>query len=260
MGGDARAATRDAKELAARRDEDRRRLRRDAELLTQFRDGDCVKMPVPGSATGTTQTVRAKMEPVLVLDEERYGPSPVTVARPVIRVKSPHVRGGEMVFTRIDPKNVDTSMIVHVRPGWNDLYAYLTGEASQAQAPNAVRGVNKENPAHRPRRPKCKAFVCTMSERQYAHEMWRLLDPRGALLPLNDVHALHKRIVCVEHGRGEKKSLAHATRGATHVPELSVIVDDRTNVWERRAQKNICLLYTSPSPRDGLLSRMPSSA
>ena len=26
------------------------------------------------------------------------------------------------------------------------------------------------------------------------------------------------------------------------------------------ADKKICLLYTSPSPRDGLLSRMPSSA
>ena len=25
-------------------------------------------------------------------------------------------------------------------------------------------------------------------------------------------------------------------------------------------ERNICLLYTSPSPRDGLLSRMPSSA
>ena len=25
-------------------------------------------------------------------------------------------------------------------------------------------------------------------------------------------------------------------------------------------QPNVCLLYTSPSPRDGLLSRMPSSA
>ena len=25
-------------------------------------------------------------------------------------------------------------------------------------------------------------------------------------------------------------------------------------------RNNICLLYTSPSPRDGLLSRMPSSA
>ena len=33
--------------------------------------------------------------------------------------------------------------------------------------------------------------------------------------------------------------------------------------WEyilRCKQDNICLLYTSPSPRDGLLSRMPSSA
>ena len=28
-------------------------------------------------------------------------------------------------------------------------------------------------------------------------------------------------------------------------------------VWD---QNNVCLLYTSPSPRDGLLSRMPSSA
>ena len=27
-----------------------------------------------------------------------------------------------------------------------------------------------------------------------------------------------------------------------------------------REQSNNCLLYTSPSPRDGLLSRMPSSA
>ena len=27
-----------------------------------------------------------------------------------------------------------------------------------------------------------------------------------------------------------------------------------------RAERGTCLLYTSPSPRDGLLSRMPSSA
>ena len=29
---------------------------------------------------------------------------------------------------------------------------------------------------------------------------------------------------------------------------------------EKPVQGKICLLYTSPSPRDGLLSRMPSSA
>ena len=33
------------------------------------------------------------------------------------------------------------------------------------------------------------------------------------------------------------------------------------NIIEQMLQKGIvCLLYTSPSPRDGLLSRMPSSA
>ena len=34
-------------------------------------------------------------------------------------------------------------------------------------------------------------------------------------------------------------------------------------IWGKQAQiaaDYVCLLYTSPSPRDGLLSRMPSSA
>ena len=30
--------------------------------------------------------------------------------------------------------------------------------------------------------------------------------------------------------------------------------------WYASCQACLCLLYTSPSPRDGLLSRMPSSA
>ena len=30
--------------------------------------------------------------------------------------------------------------------------------------------------------------------------------------------------------------------------------------WLLAIERNVCLLYTSPSPRDGLLSRMPSSA
>ena len=31
-------------------------------------------------------------------------------------------------------------------------------------------------------------------------------------------------------------------------------------VWDIKGTEYVCLLYTSPSPRDGLLSRMPSSA
>ena len=34
----------------------------------------------------------------------------------------------------------------------------------------------------------------------------------------------------------------------------------RDSLWSNTHQLQSCLLYTSPSPRDGLLSRMPSSA
>ena len=36
--------------------------------------------------------------------------------------------------------------------------------------------------------------------------------------------------------------------------------DEELECIERLIEANVCLLYTSPSPRDGLLSRMPSSA
>ena len=49
--------------------------------------------------------------------------------------------------------------------------------------------------------------------------------------------------------------------------EKKIWKDDKTsddwkkiNLEEIQTRMNGCLLYTSPSPRDGLLSRMPSSA
>ena len=43
------------------------------------------------------------------------------------------------------------------------------------------------------------------------------------------------------------------------VPRLIIKYEDL--VYKKKlVLDNICLLYTSPSPRDGLLSRMPSSA
>ena len=58
-------------------------------------------------------------------------------------------------------------------------------------------------------------------------------------------------ILLVKEGRGEvaRLHLQRVENGAGHfylAPEKSLI--------------EVCLLYTSPSPRDGLLSRMPSSA
>ena len=42
-------------------------------------------------------------------------------------------------------------------------------------------------------------------------------------------------------------------------PKLKVVVVEDRPI-ETKAQPKACLLYTSPSPRDATLSRMPSSA
>ena len=45
------------------------------------------------------------------------------------------------------------------------------------------------------------------------------------------------------------------------IDSINMILGDRANKeLVRYGTDKACLLYTSPSPRDGLLSRMPSSA
>ena len=50
------------------------------------------------------------------------------------------------------------------------------------------------------------------------------------------------------------------SRGAVLVNNYLVESQQRTQVSTINAIRNGCLLYTSPSPRDATLSRMPSSA
>ena len=48
-----------------------------------------------------------------------------------------------------------------------------------------------------------------------------------------------------------------------YVFERAAIIKKRFKNYEKYTplvDRTLCLLYTSPSPRDGLLSRMPSSA
>jgi len=74
-------------------------------------------------------------------------------------------------------QNRDTSVLVRLRPAWEDLRSYLTAKG----------------------RKRFEVFVCTMAERDYALEMWRLLDPEAHLI---NSKQLLNRVVCVKSGKG----------------------------------------------------------
>ena len=62
--------------------------------------------------------------------------------------------------------------------------------------------------------------------------------------------------------RDKNGTLATISHDMTESTEIVIaITDTDAKIWYRTADgAQACLLYTSPSPRDGLLSRMPSSA
>jgi len=70
----------------------------------------------------------------------------------------------------------DTSVFVKLRPAWEELRSYLTAKG----------------------RKRFEVYVCTMAERDYALEMWRLLDPEGNLI---SPQQLSERINCVKSGK-----------------------------------------------------------
>ncbi|KAL0328836.1 UNVERIFIED_CONTAM: RNA polymerase II C-terminal domain phosphatase-like 1 [Sesamum calycinum] len=106
----------------------------------------------------------------------------------------------------------DTSVLVRLRPAWEDLKAYLTAKG----------------------RKRFEVFVCTMAERDYALEMWRLLDPESSLINPRD---LLDRIVCVKSG--SRKSLFNVFQDGNCHPKMALVIDDRLKVWDEKDQPRV---------------------
>uniref|UniRef100_A0A1J3JHL1 protein-serine/threonine phosphatase n=1 Tax=Noccaea caerulescens TaxID=107243 RepID=A0A1J3JHL1_NOCCA len=129
------------------------------------------------------------------------------VYRPVIRLPEKNT-----VLTRINPEIRDTSVLVKLRPAWEELRSYLTAKT----------------------RKRFEVYVCTMAERDYALEMWRLLDPEAHLISLKE---LRDRIVCVKSDA--KKSLLNVFNGGICHPKMAMVIDDRIKVWEDKDQPRV---------------------
>ncbi|XP_059659244.1 RNA polymerase II C-terminal domain phosphatase-like 1 [Cornus florida] len=129
------------------------------------------------------------------------------IVRPVIRLQDRNI-----ILTRINPLIRDTSVLVRLRPAWEDLRSYLT-----------ARG-----------RKRFEVYVCTMAERDYALEMWRLLDPDSNLI---NSKALLDRIVCVK--AGSRKSLFNVFQDGICHPKMALVIDDRLKVWDEKDQPRV---------------------
>ena len=78
------------------------------------------------------------------------------------------------------------------------------------------------------------------SRKEYFLSIGRLVEEKGFDLLIDAWKEINDRLIIIGDGP-LKKAL-------------------QTQIKKTNQEDKICLLYTSPSPRDGLLSRMPSSA
>ncbi|KAI3805755.1 hypothetical protein L1987_21640 [Smallanthus sonchifolius] len=166
----------------------------DRALLKQYAENDAV------TDNGLTYDVKLEEVPVNAVGNER-------VIRPVIRLPDKNI-----VLTRINPEIRDTSVLVRLRPAWEDLRSYLIAKG----------------------RKRFEVYICTMAERDYALEMWRLLDPGTHLISPKQ---LLNRVVCVKSGA--RKSLLNVFQDRNCHPRMAMVIDDRLKVWEEKDQPRV---------------------
>ncbi|KAJ1417623.1 HAD-like superfamily [Sesbania bispinosa] len=166
----------------------------DKSILKQYAENDQVV------DNGKVIKVQSEIVPAL---SDSHQP----IVRPLIRLQEKNI-----ILTRINPQIRDTSVLVRLRPAWEDLRSYLT-----------ARG-----------RKRFEVYVCTMAERDYALEMWRLLDPDSNLINSKE---LLGRIVCVKSGL--KKSLFNVFQDGLCHPKMALVIDDRLKVWDEKDQARV---------------------
>ncbi|CAK7350626.1 unnamed protein product [Dovyalis caffra] len=171
-----------------------KRYQDDKNILKQYVENDQV--------VENGKVIKTQSEVVSALSDNHQ-----PMVRPLIRLQEKNI-----ILTRINPQIRDTSVLVRLRPAWEDLRSYLI-----------ARG-----------RKRFEVYVCTMAERDYALEMWRLLDPDSNLINSKE---LLNRIVCVKSGL--RKSLFNVFQDGICHPKMALVIDDRLKVWDEKDQSRV---------------------
>ncbi|KAF3322863.1 RNA polymerase II C-terminal domain phosphatase-like 1 isoform X3 [Carex littledalei] len=176
------------------------RYRQDLLILEQYAEDDQVV------DNGNIYKVQSEVVPSLQ--------GHLSKIRPVIRLLD---RG--IILTRINPSERDTSVLVKIRPGWEEIRSYLTPTGDH-QRPFDV-------------------YVCTTVEHELTMEMWRLLDPQFELIASSQ---LHSRVMCL------KANLCKSLQDIFHYrqchPKMSLVIDNRVDVWDEKDQSRVHVVPT----------------
>ncbi|KAK4347129.1 hypothetical protein RND71_033468 [Anisodus tanguticus] len=164
-----------------------KRYQEDKIILKQYAENDQV--------VGNGKLIKSQSEVFPALSDNHQ-----PIVRPLIRLQDKNI-----ILTRINPMIRDTSVLVRLRPAWEDLRSYLT-----------ARG-----------RKRFEVYVCTMAERDYALEMWRLLDPESNLINSKE---LSDRL---------RKSLFNVFQNGNCHPKMALVIDDRLKVWDEKDQPRV---------------------
>ncbi|XP_078159971.1 CDPK adapter, putative (DUF1423) isoform X3 [Carex rostrata] len=176
------------------------RYRQDLLILEQYAEDDQVV------DNGNIYKVQSEVVPSLQGHLSR--------TRPVIRLLD---RG--IILTRINPSKRDTSVLVKIRPGWEEIRIYLTPTWDHQRS--------------------FDVYACTMAEHELAMEMWRLLDPQFELIASSQ---LHSQIMCLK--ANSCRSLQDIFHYRQCHPKMSLVIDNRVDVWDEKDQSRVHVVPT----------------
>jgi len=210
-------------------------LQQDAISLLSYRDTNTITL-------GNGTRVQAEYTVCPFYSENSIGKlEPLcSVTRPIIQ------RQVDLVFTRIRPEDKDQSMIFRIRPYWPEVRSLLTAGTDKINYANdnnasTSRGTANGNDAPK---PLIEAFVCTTAATEYAYEVWRVLDPNGALIPHTrwekciKTKARNQKCLAPTLGLADN-SLSGSKNNANSIMPFAVILDDIVDIWEPKVQNQV---------------------
>ncbi|KAF7845380.1 RNA polymerase II C-terminal domain phosphatase-like 2 isoform X1 [Senna tora] len=184
-------------------------------LLKQYAESDCVV------DNGKMFKVQYEEVPPLSDNHEKV------VRRPIIRLQDKNI-----VLTRINPEIRDTSVLVRLRPAWEDLRCYLTAKGRKRLLDPEAHLIGSKQLLDRVVCVKSGMFFFSIN---ILTSLMLITSEHKEVSPYN----LKEEHVFLLPSFSSRKSLLNVFQGGMCHPKMAMVIDDRSKVWEDKDQPRV---------------------